>query len=715
MVAHVSARWGATDRRACRARDHADRSKTRQHRYPFTRCQSGELRSTVASSLSETRTRGPNKGPPWARDPAGDVSVLRLALDTRDEVQRRRLEQMFAGAFSIHRALQRDARARARAYRAAHHERARGPAAVRERLGLSRKALEYAAYDHLNRAPHLRRDVTKALVMHLADSVWNGLSRHLFRDASGKTHGAPHVGRWHDFVRLPGRARSHTDDNKWETFRLHGTLAGHRTAYTRASGRFVQPRRMRPIEPDGSWWRYAGPLAIVFSGLTDGTLVLPVRLPSAPSNQPILDHHLGDPSRWHKIDLVRRRDPNADGGWRYEAHLLVLTERYASATTTARRAAAAIATADRSAGIDLNVSNVTVASHAHGRDLKVTRIDRDVAQRQRDRSRAKRERRRQRALNRSRRAMNRDQYHLSKRQEKRARRLEAAGRPVPQVIPNGPRKARSDGKPLEAYRRDVLSKGYRRGRAQQVATARSTAQARSDHARRTAGWLVATHGFQFVVEDCRVSAWSRRWGASLAAFAPSTLLSAIEHEASEVARISNRPGGVLRAATHTTALSQHCLCGQRVAKTLGDRVHRCPSCRLVGDRDAVAAVLAAHVVFGTRGEPASAVIDFEAARETQADPRTHSLLLEGVRARDFMGRQDVPSESTASSARDGSFITWTVRTPDFVVVARRTVGAVSRSTPDETSSRRCRTTSERSGMRPNLLRSCHQTQLRDTS
>lgn len=621
---------------------------------------------------------------------------------------------MFSGAFSLRRALQSDARARARAYRAAHHERARDPAAVRERLGLTRKALEYAGYRHLNGAPHLRRHVTKALVMHLADNVWDGLSHHLFRDASGKTQGMPRIGRWHDFVRLPGRARSHTEDNKWETFRLHGTLAGHRAAYGGTSGRFMQPRRMRPIEPPKSWWRYEGPLAIVFSGLAEGTLVLPVRLPSAPSNQAVVDHHLSDPSRWHKIDLVRQRDPGAAGGWRYEAHVLVLTDRYVSRGTAARRAAAAIATADRNAGIDVNVSNVTVASHEQGADLTITRIGRDPEQRQRDRSRAKRERRRQRALERSRRAMNRDQYHLSKRQQKRARRFEAAGRPAPDVIPNGPRKARADGKPLRAYRRDVLSKRYRHERGAQAATAASRSQARRDEARRTAGSLVAVHGFQLVVEDCPMLPWARRWGASLAAFSPKTLLSAIESEAREVARIAGKPGGVLRASTRSTALSQHCLCGERVAKSLGDRVHRCPGCLLVGDRDAVAAVLAAHVSFGTRGEPASATVDADAARITLASPRTYARLRETVPSRSFLGRQDVPSESNPCSARDGSFITWTVRTPDLVAVARRIVGGASRSTPDETRTW-CWTTSERSRMPTNLLRNCGQPQLRDSS
>jgi transposase len=668
----------------------------------------------VVSSLSEKRTRGPNKQSPWSRDPEAGLSVLRLALDTTDSIQRARVERMFSGAYAVRRALQRGARDRATAYWAAVHERARDPAAVRARLGLSRQGFEHAAYGHVDGAPHLRSWVTKALAMHLADSVWTGTERHLFRDASGKTQGMPRVGRWYDFVRLPGRARSHTTERKWETFRLHGTLDGHRTTYTRSNGRFAQPHSMRRIEPNGSWWSYAGPLAVVFSGLPGGTVVLPVRLPTAASNQPILDHHLKDAASWHKIDLVRRRDPNAAGGWRYEAHLMVLTARYVSPATQARRAAAAIATNGRSAGIDVNVSNITIASHDHGRDLTMTRIERESDERERDRSRAKRERRRKRALERSRRAMNSDRYQLSKRQAKRARRREAAGLRPQRVIPSGPRDVRSDGRPLQTHRTDQLSASYRRGRAAQAAADASATQARRDHARRVAGALVAQHGFQLVVEDCNISVWSRRWGRSLLAFAPSTLLSAIDDEATTVARIAGTVGGVLRAATQTTALSQHCLCGRRVAKSLGDRTHRCSSCELVGDRDAVAAVLAAHVAFGNRDEPASATVDFDAARGSLADPHTYAALRDTLPSRSFVGRQDVPSESTAYSARDGSFVTWTVRTPDPVVVARRIVGVAPRSTPDETSIQ-CWTTLERSRTRTNLPRGCGQLQLRDSS
>ncbi|HEY5951695.1 MAG TPA: hypothetical protein VIV40_39645, partial [Kofleriaceae bacterium] len=372
----------------------------------------------MASVGEPKRTRGPNKSKPWVRRPEDGLSVLRLALDTSDPVQRARIETMYSAAYSVRRAVQRDARARTRAYWAAPHERARDAAAVRERLGLSRKGLEEAAATHLDGAPHLRRAMTKALAMHLADNVWTATERHLFADATGKRLGMPRPGRWFDFTRLIGRARSHTREHKWETFRLHGSLAGHRAAYTGPDDRFVQPDHLRSVrEPDDGWWRYTGPLAVVFTGLPIGTLVLPVRLPAAPSNQPILDHHLPDPSRWHKIDLVRYRDPTAAGRWRYEAHLLVLTTPYVAPAVQARRAEAAAASGDRRAGIDVNVSNVTVASHVDGSDLRVTRVLHDDSARRAMAKRAKRQQRKNRRIERSRRATNPDQYELSARQE----------------------------------------------------------------------------------------------------------------------------------------------------------------------------------------------------------------------------------------------------------------------------------------------------------
>ena len=640
---------------------------------------------------SGRRTRGPNKQTPWARKPDDGMSVLRLALDSHDPVQRARLEAMFGGSYAVTRAVQSDARHRARAYWAATHERAADPAVTRERLGLSRPALEHSAYGHLDAAPHLRRFVTKALAMHLADAVWNATERHLFSDARGRRAGIPRITRWYDFTHLPGRARSHTKANKWETFRLVGTLDGHRNAYTDHSGDFVQPRRMRVVR-EQSWWTYTGPLAVVFTGLADGPLVLPVRLPAAPSNQPILDHHLADPNRWHKVDLVRRRAPSSLGGWRYEAHLMVLTAPYVSPRTAARRAWVAIEAMDRTAGVDVNVSNITVASHAHGQDVRVSQIVRDVTQQQRDRSRAKRRRRVARALERSRRAMNIGQYQLSKRQEKRARRRAAAGlRPV-NVVPTGPRIARADGKPVQRYRKDQRSASYRRGRAVQAAEAAAATQASRDRARQVAAEVVATHGYQLVVEDTSVAAWSRSWGRAVAAFSPGTLVAAIDREACAVATVAGGGGGMMRAATSTTALSQHCPCGARVNKRLGDRIHFCPACRLRADRDVVAATLASFIVFDEPGVPSSARVDYAATAAALPAVRTAISI-------PAPGWQDTLSESTGLCAREGSFLSWWTPTPDVVAVARRTVGTAPCPTPDEIGYRQ--TTLERAWRRTN--------------
>ncbi|MDQ3370634.1 MAG: transposase, partial [Myxococcota bacterium] len=96
---------------------------------------------------SGKRTRGPNRGTAWVRNPDDGVSVLRLALDTSDPLQRGRLEAMYQGAYQVRRALQRRAKNACRAYWAATHERDdKGPASVRDRLGLSKTALEHAAY-----------------------------------------------------------------------------------------------------------------------------------------------------------------------------------------------------------------------------------------------------------------------------------------------------------------------------------------------------------------------------------------------------------------------------------------------------------------------------------------------------------------------------------------------------------------------------------------
>jgi hypothetical protein len=268
-----------------------------------------------------------------------------------------------------------------------------------------------------------------------------------------------------------------------------------------------------------------------------------------------------------------------------------------------------------------------------------------------------------------------------------------------QVIPAGPRKAGSDGKPLQAYWRDTLTQRYRRKRAERAAAAASAARARKADARTTAKRVVAEHGFRFVVEDVSPRTWFKRWGRALAAATPGMLVSAIEHEANVVAAIANQRGGLARASTRTTALSQHCLCGQRVAKELGQRRHTCVTCGLQGDRDTIAAVLAAHVVFGTRNEPASARVDYVATRTLLARLPSKEIDYRILLNRDI-GRQDAQSESSATTARDGFFVTETECSPDLVVVARRIVGGPPLQSQMSLAPRQ--TTLDRIGMRTNL-------------
>ncbi|MGH3542258.1 MAG: transposase, partial [Mycobacterium sp.] len=211
---------------------------------------------------------------------------------------------------------------------------------------------------HIEASGWMRDHLTKAIGLHVADEVWETINRHLFADVSGRRHGPPRVGSWWEFTRIRGRARSHTKTTPtWETYRLVGTLDGHLQAYRHphlatevgagaaAAGRSAGTSILAQAAPlaaparpaGGSRWDHTAALAVVFTGLPGGDLVVPVRLPQGAGQWAHLCHFLADPSIWHKIDLVRVRDRKALGGWRYYAHLLVHQGGYQSAATRARR------------------------------------------------------------------------------------------------------------------------------------------------------------------------------------------------------------------------------------------------------------------------------------------------------------------------------------------------------------------------------------------
>lgn len=581
-------------------------------------------------TTSALRRRGKSKAPNYSY--SGPVSVIPLELDVSDDRVRRGLERQWDAVFRLRRALQRDAQDRCRACWAAHHERAADPKALRERLGLTRKAMEAAAKKHIEASGWMRDHLTKAIGLHVADEVWETIDRHLFADSSGSRHGPPRIGSRWEFTRIPGRARSHTKARPvWETWRLVGTLDGHLHTYRHpelpetvttgvaavaqpaGTSILAQPTRLpAPSKPAGSWWKHDGELAVVFTGLPGGDVVLPVRLPQGAGQWAHLAHFLDDPSVWHKIDLVRVRDRHTPAGWRYYAHLLTHQPGYETASTLARRGA--IPTGRR-AGVDANVSNLSLASFPDqlSDELVIEQITLTGEQHQAAKQAERRARARQRALDRSRRNSNPTQYGPSARQQARDDRR-AARRLQPKQVtnPGGARAARDDGAPLRAYRCDTLSHAYQRTRADHATDARARSQTKQARARHTAAAILATHGNRITVENCAISTWARLWGKGIQMFSPGMLVAALASECQATG------GRLQRAGTRSTAMSQHCLCGQRVSKTLAQRTHDCPGCGLRADRDIVSAALAACVELADLDDPATARVDYELAHALRA-------------------------------------------------------------------------------------------------
>ncbi|WP_433304414.1 zinc ribbon domain-containing protein [Actinoplanes sp. CA-030573] len=553
------------------------------------------------------RTRGKSKAASWRRPKHVPTAVIRLELNLTDRRVRRRVEAMFTAEFQLRRALQKQARSRVDAYWRAHRLRSRvDPKQARKRYGLSRKAFEEAAAAHVDRSGWLRRHLTKALAMHLADEVWETVDRHLFPDASGRRHGRPKTGGWFDSTRIPGRARSHTKPRVWESFRLSGTLEWHRAAFPpRHPGpALMQPQRMHaPEPPDGDWWDHDGQLVVVFTGCGDD-LVLPVRLPEGASAQARLTHFLGRPQLWHKIDLVQVQDPHAPGGWRVYAHLMTLGPGWTSPQHASERAAAP---ADRVGGVDGNVSNLSVVSMPADPQEPAGLTSGQVTISPRQRAAADRAavtaRRRQRALDRSRRNTNAEQYQPSKRQQRRADRRAGAGLPAKMLhTPRGARLAGSAGRPKRAYRRDQLSDTYRAIRVRHAVAGRSASQAKHARAAEVARRIVAAHGPHLVVEHTDIRGWARLWGRGIRMFSPGMLIAALK---TECAAAGDR---LLRAGTWQTALSQQCPCTHRAKKPPSQRTHHCPQCGLTGDRDLVAAAMAACVQLTDSHDPCTAFI-----------------------------------------------------------------------------------------------------------
>jgi hypothetical protein len=155
---------------------------------------SGQRDPAADCAAPGRRFRGKNKNGRWMREEGTELAVIRLPLDVHPDDERE-LEQLFSGMWTVKRALQRDARDAVDAYWSGTVRRESDARAWRRELGLTREGMERRAYRHLERSGWLGHHVSKALVMHQADEVFEtSVARHLFADASGRRHGRPKTG-----------------------------------------------------------------------------------------------------------------------------------------------------------------------------------------------------------------------------------------------------------------------------------------------------------------------------------------------------------------------------------------------------------------------------------------------------------------------------------------------------------------------------------------
>ncbi|MBI4850403.1 MAG: transposase [Acidobacteria bacterium] len=89
-------------------------------------------------------------------------------------------------------------------------------------------------------------------------------------------------------------------------------------------------------------------------------------------------------------------------------------------------------------------------------------------------------------------------------------------------------------------------------------------------------------------EKVSYKAWQKLYGKSISYQAPSAFEGTLTRKAETLG------GGTNKINTYQTALSQHCICGEREKKTLSERTHKCKKCGFIAPRDELSAYLALH-------------------------------------------------------------------------------------------------------------------------
>lgn len=215
-------------------------------------------------------------------------------------------------------------------------------------------------------------------------------------------------------------------------------------------------------------------------------------------------------------------------------------------------------------GLDLNVSNVAfVGDEQAGLEPfaeEVPTFEREI-------------RKLQRGMERSRRAMNPDNYEPDF------------------TAKRGRRRVKKKGKAKKGKRCWLKSNRYQTlARKKRNLERRKSAYAQSQNRRLVNE--VLRYGKHIKTERVSVKGWQKRYGKAIAAKSPGFFMN-------ELTRKAERAGGsVVKFPTQTTALSQTHLTGERIKKSLSERVHR-DRTGVVMQRDIFSAYLARYVVQDT--------------------------------------------------------------------------------------------------------------------
>ena len=151
--------------------------------------------------------------------------------------------------------------------------------------------------------------------------------------------------------------------------------------------------------------------------------------------------------------------------------------------------------------------------------------------------------------------------------------------------------------------------GWQRSRAAKRSATGVAEQRRrlAEHRKTLHGALanrLLAHGVDIVCEKLDYVAWQKNFPRSVRDRAPGLLVQTIRRKA-----VSAGGDRLYEYSTHTTALSQTCLCGKRKKKPLSQRVHRC-GCGIKEHRDLFSAYLGLHVY---RDADGSDRLDLQAA------------------------------------------------------------------------------------------------------